>query len=146
MGTGQTAPSNHVRVLVVDDDPSIRSLVRDVLQEAGLRTSEATDGKTALELLAGDDQPTVVLLDQYMLQLSGVEVADAIAQNESLARRCTCILLTGSADGLSLLTDLPILSKPFELDTLVDAVSAAVDQLARRSLSGCMDGQTTMRT
>jgi CheY-like chemotaxis protein len=137
-----TTWSDSVHVLVVDDDPSIRSLLHDLLEDAGYEVSEAADGAAALTLLAGDEQPTVVLLDQHMPQLSGTQVANTIAQDPRLARCSTCILLTGSCDGLSLPVDLPLVSKPFDIDTLVDAVAHAAQQLQSRSR--CFAGRGVM--
>jgi CheY-like chemotaxis protein len=68
-----------VTVLVVDDEPVIRELARAVLERAGLTVlDEAQDGLEALERYRAQDPPEVplvVLLDNRMPGLSGMEVA-----------------------------------------------------------------------
>lgn len=61
------------KVLVVDDQDSIRKLVRTVLEGEGFPVVEAADGATALEV-AATEQPTVVILDVMMPGLDGVAV------------------------------------------------------------------------
>ena len=64
-------------VLVVDDDPQVRSLLRQALEEAGHRVREAADGVAALRSVR-DDPPDLVVLDVMMPQLSGFDVAAAL--------------------------------------------------------------------
>ena len=73
-----------ITVLVVDDEADIRQLVRVVLEGAGLRVvDEAVDG---LEALLSVDQlhpppvPTVIVLDNRMPGLTGLEVAERVLQ------------------------------------------------------------------
>jgi len=64
-------------VLIADDDPDIRMLVRLRLQRAGYTVIAANDGLEALELAAGCD-PDLAILDVSMPGLSGVEVTRAL--------------------------------------------------------------------
>jgi len=77
-GQTSTPPS----VLVVDDEPDIRMLVRVFLEKDGFEiVAEAEDGPQALErfhALAPPQTPTVVLLDNRMPGLTGLEVAEQI--------------------------------------------------------------------
>lgn len=134
---GASRQHEEAHVLVVDDDPAVRVLLRDLLEEAGYQVTEASNGRAALDRLAAATQPTVVLLDQSMPQLTGTEVAAAIAHDDHLARCCACILLTGSADHLTVAPDSPLVAvvgKPFELDTLLATVAEAAKRI------GCEDG------
>jgi CheY-like chemotaxis protein len=71
-----------VTVLVVDDEADIRQLVRAVLEGAGLRVvEEAVDGVEALDALKMLDAPpvpTVIVLDNRMPGLTGLEVAERV--------------------------------------------------------------------
>ena len=71
-----------VTVLVVDDAPDMRFLARAVLESAGLTVvSEAADGPEALERVRALDPPpvpTVILLDNMMPGLTGLEVAERV--------------------------------------------------------------------
>jgi two-component system OmpR family response regulator len=59
-------------VLVVDDDPHIREVMRFALERAGLRVREAPDGRAALESCAREP-PAVVVLDIMMPEMDGIE-------------------------------------------------------------------------
>ena len=69
-------------VLVADDDPDLRVLVRAVLENAGLSViEEAIDGVAALDAIGRLDPPpipTVMVLDHIMPGLSGLEVAEQV--------------------------------------------------------------------
>jgi DNA-binding response OmpR family regulator len=62
------------RVLVVDDDPSLGLLAQLVLERAGFSVRRAADGPLALEALAEDPLPDLVLLDVMLPRLDGFEV------------------------------------------------------------------------
>lgn len=66
-------------VLLVDDEPDIRELARLFLENGGLQVSEAADGAQALERYAElnpPPQPSIVILDNRMPGLTGVQVAE----------------------------------------------------------------------
>ncbi len=64
-------------VLVVDDDPSVRSTAAEILAEEGHRVLEAADGEAALAVLA-DHPVTVLLLDVHMPRLDGLSLLERI--------------------------------------------------------------------
>ena len=72
-------------VLVVDDDPGMRLLVRTVLESSGFRVAEASDGPEALDLLAGDDPFDLVTLDLQMDKMQGLEVLQRIRSRVATA-------------------------------------------------------------
>ena len=71
----QPAPdaTEHRRILLVEDEPTIAGVVRDYLVQAGFQVVIATDGFTALRL-AAVRRPDLVLLDRMLPGLDGVEV------------------------------------------------------------------------
>jgi CheY-like chemotaxis protein len=69
-----TEDSDPGRVLVVDDDPVIRQLIRLNLELEGFEVAEAADGLACLALVA-DFAPHVVVLDVAMPELDGLAVA-----------------------------------------------------------------------
>lgn len=116
-------------VLVVDDDPNIRIVLRDLLEEHGYRVLEAGDGQTALDTLRASPQRLVVLLDYTLPRLNGGGILLAV-ENEGLFPRHRFALVTAARETLSLdsarrLTALrvPIMRKPFELDDLLALVA-----------------------
>jgi PAS domain S-box-containing protein len=67
-------------VLVVEDEPAIRALVRRTLEGAGFMVIEAENGRRALEIFAlGGEPPRLVLSDVIMPELNGRELSDALA-------------------------------------------------------------------
>jgi CheY-like chemotaxis protein len=69
-----------MRVLVVDDSPELRYLLRVLLEDAGMEVEEAIRGQAALDRLVGPPPVCAVVLDQRMPDLSGLEVAAMLAE------------------------------------------------------------------
>lgn len=125
-----------VPVLVVDDDEATRQAERMLLEDAGYVVFEAADGVLALEWLRQQSAPCVVVLDMVMPRLDGAGVIRAVALNRKLRRRTAIILLTARRLSLQLtfsrmLTALatPVILKPFDIDTLLEAVAQANQRL-----------------
>jgi PAS domain S-box-containing protein len=111
-------------VLVVDDDPLVLTSTAAMLEDLGYAAAEASSGMQALEMLESGRSFDVVLTDQAMPGMTGVQLAAAIkARWPSLP----VVLGTGYAElpeGAD--PDLPRLGKPFSRDSLERAVSFAV--------------------
>jgi CheY-like chemotaxis protein len=69
-------------VLVVDDDPEIRQLLRRMLEPAGYTVEEAANGRMALERLAASP-PGVILLDLMMPEMDGFELVAELRRHET---------------------------------------------------------------
>ncbi len=124
-------------VLIVDDDPDIRSSMRTVLEEFGdHQVCEASDGLEALEQLRASAGPLVVLLDLLMPRLDGLGVLDAVAKDPALAYRHAYVLVTVSR--VATATDFAgrfampvhVVPKPFDITALLDTVTDAASYLA----------------
>ena len=79
-------------VLVVDDDPGIRSLVVSTLADEGLRLREAADGQQALAAVR-EEPPDVIVLDLMMPELDGFAVLERL-QDQEETRSIPVIVLT----------------------------------------------------
>ena len=121
-------------VLVVDDDPSIRALIRLYLESAGYAVIEAGDGKRAMAAL--DGQPVdLVILDIFMPEMDGLEVLQALRER---CRTCRVMAISGGSAkiGMDLLHHATIfgadavLEKPFGAETLLQKVESLIGPAA----------------
>lgn len=77
-------PSDHLLVLIVDDDDRNRKLAADVLGAAGFSTLDAADGARAI-VLAAAHLPDVILMDLRLPDLDGVEVTRRLRDDRRTA-------------------------------------------------------------
>lgn len=131
------------KVLVVDDEPGIRDLLREVLTEEGHEVVTARDGVEALEMLHGDEG-YLVLLDLMMPRLDGRGVLHALERRHDAGRQHRVIVMSAaerlfaySATLKSALVREQV-AKPFELETMI----ALVNQHAPADRSGPTGGDT----
>lgn len=131
-----TAPDTSATVLVVDDNQDIRETVRLTLEDEGYTVLEAADGLAALDALRESSVPLVVLLDHIMPGMDGVTILDEIGRDEQLARRHAYLMMTADSTVRtpeivtpSIELAVPLVSKPFDIDDLLDAVARAADSL-----------------
>jgi two-component system KDP operon response regulator KdpE len=115
-----------LRVLVVDDEPPIRKLLRMGLTAQGYQIAEAPNGKTALELLG--QSPDLIILDLGLPDIEGLELLRTIrARNE----RVPIVVLssrddeTGKVQALDHGAD-DYVTKPFGMDELLARMRAAL--------------------
>jgi two-component system response regulator MprA len=90
------APAAAPLVLVADDDPAMRALMRTILEAQGLQVAEAADGITALDE-AQRLRPALMLLDMDMPRLDGLGVLDTL-RKRLLGRSLPVIVVTARDD------------------------------------------------
>jgi CheY-like chemotaxis protein len=114
-------------ILVVDDEPGIRLLMRQILETEGYRVREADEGFQALSLLLQGQIVDVVVSDLRMPRMDGFELASHMA---ALSLKVPILFVTGYTDDLEK-TPLPgpVLPKPFLPEQLIAGV-AKVRQLS----------------
>lgn len=83
-------------ILVVDDDPTLRILVRATLEKAGFRVEEATDGEQALEKFI-EHNPAMILMDVEMPKLDGYESCKRI-RADAVGAHIPILMVTGLED------------------------------------------------
>jgi signal transduction histidine kinase len=116
------------RILLVDDDPLVLGGTAAMLEDAGHEIVEANSAKLALDALGAGEAFDVVITDQIMPMMTGVELATEIAANWP---NLPVILASGYADTLSMSLELPRLNKPYSQDDLISLVSAVIDTRGR---------------
>jgi two-component system KDP operon response regulator KdpE len=115
-----------LRVLVVDDEPPIRKLLRMGLGTQGYEILEAHNGKAALELL--DQNPGLIILDLGLPDIQGHELLRTIrARNESVP----IVVLSSRGDEAGKVQALDLgaddyVTKPFGIEELLARMRAAV--------------------
>lgn len=118
------------RLLIIDDDPRIRQVIRYTLVGEGHQVEEAADGQIALDRLAGSTHPDVILLDMKMPGMDGWQFMERYRAR--YGRRAQIIVVTAARDaaGRSAAVEADgYLAKPFDLDELIDVVDAAVQRV-----------------
>ena len=113
------------RVLVVEDDPSVRGLLHTLLSAEGYDVTTASDGSAGLSK-AGALQPAVILLDLVMPDLGGVRVLQELRRDPALA--ATPVIVVSGVDDLEaarcLVGTESVFEKPFEVLELLDRIGA----------------------
>jgi signal transduction histidine kinase/CheY-like chemotaxis protein len=115
-------------ILIVDDDDSIRSLLRQELSDAGYITEEASNGKEALQSIR-NHRPDLVILDIMMPEINGFDVA-AILKNDPQTMDIPIIVLSIVQDksrGFRIGVD-RYLTKPIDTTQLFTDVGTLLEQ------------------
>src|SRR5579859_5966135 len=115
------------RILVIDDEPTIRELIADVLRESGYHVSTAANGADGL-LSMHERLPDAIVLDLMMPQLDGHGFVELKRLNPTFDA-VPILLVTaafGATDAADRLGTHACLTKPFELDVLVTMVDRLV--------------------
>jgi CheY-like chemotaxis protein len=109
-------------VLVVDDDPTIRRLVADVLEDADYRVETAADGAEALAKVRAHP-PAMLLLDLMMPVMDGRQSLEA-CRREAWCEDVPILLMSAGhrASEAEALRAQGFLAKPFDLGDLLGAV------------------------
>jgi DNA-binding response OmpR family regulator len=116
------------RILVVDDDAPIVTLMRSLLREFGFEPLTATSGESALST-ARAEMPDLILLDKNMPGMSGDEVIRAM-RGEPTLETVPILILSGEPidpHELELLGANGAVQKPFDVLALVEQIRAHVN-------------------
>ena len=124
-------PSSECSILIVEDDSSIRRLVRTVLLRQGYKVDMAADGLEAISKLGLADYD-VIILDLMMPNLDGFSFMTAMAHNapEHLKR-----VIVTSAASPSLINEklkgipFDLLPKPFDIEELISRVRGCAERV-----------------
>jgi DNA-binding response OmpR family regulator len=117
------------KILIVDDEDSLRSLVRDELESAGFEVYEAPGGEDALAYLVGNEVD-LVILDIKMPGMGGLDVLQRIREDD-LARKV--IMLTGVGELKIARESLQLgasdfMSKPFDMGNLLACIHRVMNE------------------
>jgi CheY-like chemotaxis protein len=129
---GQSAPDSPAqpglaKILVVDDDPAVRTVIQAQLRRAGHKVEVAEDGCTAVQLCR-QFRPDVVLLDIFMPEKDGLETIPELRRADPNVK---IMIISGAGGGgydpcldtARLLGARQVLRKPFTVTELSEAVN-----------------------
>ncbi|MBD3274679.1 MAG: response regulator [Candidatus Marinimicrobia bacterium] len=118
------------KILIVEDEPQIRQILKDLLSQQGYEIIEAGDGKTGFEqFLQNIGQVQLIITDIAMPMMTGVELEKRI---HALLPEIKMIALTGSVDvheERNYLEDRfdKVIQKPFDFKSLVSSITNTLD-------------------
>jgi len=115
-----------LKVLVIDDEPPIRKLVRMGLETQGYQTMDASNAKAALELMS--DKPDLVILDLGLPDMEGLEL---LRQIRALREDLPVVVLSSRGDEAAKVAALDqgaddYVTKPFGMEELLARIRAAL--------------------
>jgi DNA-binding NtrC family response regulator len=119
------------KVLIIDDEAGIRSILSALLTKNGYQVEVADSGESGLEVYA-QFMPAVVLLDLKMPGIDGIEVMEIL--NKRLDADCKIIIMTAHGEVRSAVEAMKkgafdYLQKPFDNDELLAIISRAVEMV-----------------
>jgi DNA-binding response OmpR family regulator len=128
------------RVLVVEDDDTMRTLVGDVCRRERYDLLEAATGEQGLQLATGDE-PDLVLLDWVLPDMSGIDVCRELRRRGAI---CPILMLTGRTSKVDVVVGLQVgaddyITKPVDIHELAARLSAHLRR-ARMSPAGSREG------
>lgn len=91
-------PPPETRILVVDDFPTMRKIVKTVLKQLGYgNVTEAEDGREGLDILKRDDRIEFVVSDWNMPNMTGIELLKAVRSDPKL-KHLPFLMITAEAE------------------------------------------------
>jgi len=111
------------RILVVDDEPVVLSLVASALERAGHQVASASGALQALEFVRSQGPFDLVVTDVVMPGMCGTELANEIRR---LAPASAILLMSGCVPATQVPSGTPFIGKPFAMRNLLRAVDRAL--------------------
>ncbi|HSW41815.1 MAG TPA: response regulator transcription factor [Patescibacteria group bacterium] len=123
-------------ILIVDDEPTLRETLAEVLDADGFRVVTAADGREALARFR-EHRPDLVVLDLMLPELSGIEVCRIIRQESGIP----ILMLTAKSSELDKVLGLELgaddyVTKPFSLRELLARVRALLRRMEQPAVEG----------
>jgi PAS domain S-box-containing protein len=120
-----------IKVLLLDDDPNLRTVLSDILKMKGIESIPVDTGAAALARIEQQDID-VALIDLKLEDISGLEVLSAI---KARSPETECIMLTGHASQATAIDAINLgaysyFQKPYEVDQLLVAIQRATEKHA----------------
>ncbi|WP_262269814.1 PAS domain S-box protein [Microvirga yunnanensis] len=116
-------------VLVVEDEPVVRGLILEVLEDLGYRTLEAVDGPEGLKILQSKRHIDLLVTDVGLPGLNGRQLADAARETRPNLKT---LFITGYAENATLAAGflepgMQMITKPFAVDALAQKIRSMIE-------------------
>jgi CheY-like chemotaxis protein len=120
-------------VLVVEDEPMVRSLIVEVLEDLGYRALEAADGPTGLKILQSRVRIDLLITDVGLPRINGRQLADQARERRPDLQ---VLFITGYAENATLAhgfldPGMAMITKPFTVDALAQKIRQMIEQGSR---------------
>ena len=116
-------PADRPKLMIVDDDPEVRIIVAEFLEDFGYQVLQAEGGSQALDLLGQTTDLRMIITDIRMPEMSGIELANLATERQEDLK---IILISGYF--VSQPVERRFLRKPFRMRDLEAAVRAELDE------------------
>ncbi|MGA7996356.1 MAG: ATP-binding protein, partial [Bradyrhizobium sp.] len=115
-------------VLVIEDEPVVRGVILEMLDEQGYRTLEAVDGPSGLKILRSGERIDLLVTDVGLPGMNGRQVADQARESRP---DLNILFITGYAESVAiadgfLQPGMEMITKPFDLDHLAQRIRAMI--------------------
>jgi PAS domain S-box-containing protein len=115
-------------VLVIEDEPVVRGVILEMLEEQGYRTLEAVDGPSGLDILRSRERIDLLVTDVGLPGINGRQVADQARETRPGLK---VLFITGYAESVAisegfLQPGMEMITKPFDLDVLSRRIRAMI--------------------
>lgn len=120
---------NNRHILVADDDPSIRTILRDLLEDEGYQVSIALDGEQVIDQVQ-QSSPDLILMDVRMPKIDGIEV---LKQLRARGMNVPMIVMTAFGNSSTTIKAMQLgawdyITKPFDLDDITRTINRFFEQ------------------
>lgn len=120
------------RILIVDDSPTIRKVVGAILRRQNYETMDASDGVHAMEVLAKEGKPDLMLVDFVMPRMNGYQLCMSVRGNAEF-RDIPVVLMSAKGDRIrgkfvQQTGALDAITKPFDARGLVAVIESALSK------------------
>jgi two-component system, OmpR family, KDP operon response regulator KdpE len=121
------------RVLVIDDEPTVRRVLSGLLVKAGYTVIVAADGREGLEMVTAGAAPDLIVLDLMMPRMNGFEVLKALRANKDWAQIPVIVLTATPMGNTADMLDVDaMLRKPFDAVDVQAAIYLALESRRKK--------------
>ena len=120
------------KILIIEDDPFLLKLYKEILSDTGLEVEEALDGETGLRKVK-DSKPDLILLDIMLPKMNGLDVLEKLKEGQS-TREIPVVIITNlaSEEDKKRAMDLGAIRYMIKTEYEPDQVVALVKEIIKR--------------